>query len=99
MNGLPPLEPGRQYEVTKLAVIDKNTDEAVAVTQYCFEAFMHLKNMKFNDDKYDFVEINNAEFENYTSMKVVPYKEVFAFLKRKDPFERYQEEQGVFDGI
>jgi len=69
-----------QYELTYLAVIDKLTGEAIAVTQMCLDAYFKLETRCLNYNQFDFVELNKAEYDTYISMEVAPYKEIFQFL-------------------
>ena len=69
-----------QYDLTHLAVVDKRTDEAVAVTTLCLEAYFRLESRVLDYEQYDFVELKKAEYDTYISMEVVPYKSVFGFL-------------------
>ena len=92
------LPPG-QYEVTRLVVFDRKTDEPVAVTTVCMDAFVQLEKMDFDEDNYYFKEINKAEYDNYISMKVVPYREIFAYLSKKKPWQNSLVEDGVLNGI
>lgn len=73
-----------QYDLSYLAVIDRNTDEAIAVTTVCFYALFQMESRCLNYDQFDFVELEKAEYDTYICMGVVPYKEIFRFLVRRN---------------
>ena len=71
-----------QYDLTYLAVIDRNTNEAIAVTTVCLYALSLLENWGLHYYRFDFIELEKAEYDTYISMEVVPYKEIFQFLTK-----------------
>ncbi len=72
-----------QYDLTYLAVIDRDTDEAIAVTAVCLYALSLLKNWGLHYYRFDFIELEKAEYDTYISMEVVPRKSIFKFMSKQ----------------